>query len=84
MWSKKWYLKRNMSCDTRLLKELLKTDNAIVVPTRKLRKTRGSLSELRSSLCESGLEKDSSEACAIACQKLRSLLSFSVRCDVTQ
>jgi hypothetical protein len=26
MWSKKWYLKRNISCDGRLLNELLKTD----------------------------------------------------------
>jgi hypothetical protein len=26
MWSKKWYLKRNISCDTPLLNELLETD----------------------------------------------------------
>jgi hypothetical protein len=26
MWSKKWYLKRNISCDAHLLNELLKTD----------------------------------------------------------
>ena len=26
MWSKKWYLKRNISCDVHLLNELLKTD----------------------------------------------------------
>ena len=26
MWSKKWYLKRNISCDTNLLNELLETD----------------------------------------------------------
>jgi len=26
MWSKKWYLKRNISCDAHLLKELLETD----------------------------------------------------------
>jgi hypothetical protein len=26
MWSKKWYLKRNMSCDAHLLNELLETD----------------------------------------------------------
>jgi hypothetical protein len=25
-WSKKWYLKRNMSCDTHLLNELPETD----------------------------------------------------------
>jgi len=26
MWSKKWYLKRNVSCDADLLNELLETD----------------------------------------------------------
>jgi hypothetical protein len=26
MWSKKWYLKRNISCDALLLNELLETD----------------------------------------------------------
>ena len=26
MWSKKWYLKRNISCDTHLLNELPETD----------------------------------------------------------
>jgi len=26
MWSKKWYLKRNISCDADLLNELLETD----------------------------------------------------------
>ena len=36
MWSKKWYLKRNISSDARLLKELLETDvpsdDAILLP----------------------------------------------------
>jgi hypothetical protein len=27
MWSKKWYLKRNISCDAHLLNELLETDD---------------------------------------------------------
>ena len=35
MWSKKWYLKRNISCDAHVLNELLETDvpreDAIVV-----------------------------------------------------
>jgi hypothetical protein len=31
MWSKKWYLKRNISCDDHQLNELLETDDAIVV-----------------------------------------------------
>jgi hypothetical protein len=26
MWSKEWYLKRNISCDAQLLNELLETD----------------------------------------------------------
>ena len=52
MWSKKWYLKRNISCDAHLLNELLETDvedyiyiyiyiyicDAIVVSAGKLRK----------------------------------------------
>ena len=72
MWSKKWYLKRNISCDAHLLNELLETDvpsdEAIVVSAGKLRKLWGSLSELRSSLCLKDEWKDSSEACAIVCQ----------------
>jgi hypothetical protein len=38
MWSKKWYLKTNISCDVHLLNELLETDDAIVVSAGKLRK----------------------------------------------
>ena len=61
MWSKKWYLKRNISCDADLLNELLETDvpwdDAIVVPAGKLRKLWGSPSELRSSVCERPLER---------------------------
>jgi hypothetical protein len=53
MWSKKWYMKRNISCDAHLLNELLETDvpgdYAIVVSAGKLRKLWDSLSELRSS-----------------------------------
>jgi len=61
MWSKKWYLKRNISCVIHLLNELLETDvpwdDAIVVSASKLRKLWDSLSELRSSLCERRLER---------------------------
>jgi hypothetical protein len=61
MWSTKWYLKRNLSCDVYLLNELLETDvprdDAIVVSPSKLRKLRDSLSELRSSVCEGRLER---------------------------
>ena len=56
IWTKKWYLKRNISCDAHLLNELLETDvpwdDAIVVSAGKLRKLWDSLSELRSSVCE--------------------------------
>jgi hypothetical protein len=61
MWSKKWYLKRNISRDAHLLNELLETvvpwDDAIVVSAGRRRKPWDSLSELRSSLCERRLER---------------------------
>jgi hypothetical protein len=61
MCSKKWYLKRNISCDVHLLNDLLETDvpldDAIVVSAGKLRKLWDSLSELRSSVCERRLER---------------------------
>jgi hypothetical protein len=61
MWSKKWYLKRNISCDAHLLNELLETDvpwdDAIVLSADKLSKLWDFLSELRSSLCERRLER---------------------------
>jgi len=61
MWSKKWYLKRNISCDAHLLNELIETDvpldDASVVSAGKLRKLWDSLSDLRSSVCERRLEK---------------------------
>ena len=72
MWSKKWYLKRNISCDVHQLNELLETDvpwdDVIVVSESKLGKLWDSLSELRSSVEWKTTRKDSSEACAIACQ----------------
>ena len=61
MCSKKWYLKRNISCNSHLLNELLGMDvpwdDAIVVSAGKLRKLWDPLSELRSSLCERRLER---------------------------
>jgi hypothetical protein len=51
-WSKKCYLKRNISCDAHLLNELLETDDAIVMSAGKLREVWDSLSELRSYLCK--------------------------------
>jgi len=59
--SKKWYLKRNISCDVHLLNELLETDvpwdDAIVVSAGKLGKVWDYMSELRSSLCERRLDR---------------------------
>ena len=61
MCSKKWYLKRNISCDVHLLNGLVETDvpwdDAIVVSAGKLRKLWDSLSELHSSVSERRLEK---------------------------
>jgi hypothetical protein len=68
MWSKKWYLKGNISCDAHLLNELLETDvedyiNYLRMNGQtfnmllKLRKLWDSLSELRSSLCERRMER---------------------------
>jgi len=61
MCSKKWYLKRNISCNVHPLNELLETDvpgdDAIVVSAGKLRKLWDSICELRSSVCEIRLER---------------------------
>jgi hypothetical protein len=72
LWRKKWYLKRNISCDVHLLNELLESDvpwdDAVVVSAGKLRKLWNSLSELRSSLCEIRLERTALRAALFACQ----------------
>ena len=61
MWSKEWYLKRNISRDALLLNELLETDVEddinYLVSAGKMRKLWDSLSELQSSLCERRLER---------------------------
>jgi len=57
MWSKKWYLKRNISCRSHLLNELLESDDTIVVTACKLKKLWDSLSELCGSVCERRLER---------------------------
>jgi len=61
IWSNKWHLKRNISCDAHQLNELLETDvtwdDTIVVSAGKLRNLWDSLSELRSSPRERRLEK---------------------------
>ena len=61
MWSKKWYLKRNISCVAHLQNELLETDvpwgDATVVSAAKLRKLWDFVSELNSSVYERRLER---------------------------
>jgi len=64
MWSKKWHLKRNISCDAHLLNELLETYIEVYV-------NRGNCGIPRVNctvLCVEDDWKFSSEACAIACQ----------------
>jgi hypothetical protein len=72
MWSKKWYLKRNISWDGHLLNELLETDvpwdDAIVVSADKLRELMGFSEWTAKFSVWKTAGKDSSEACAIACQ----------------
>ena len=80
MWSKQWYLKRNISCDVHLHNELLETDvpwdDAIVVSAGKLRKLWDSLSELRSCLCVKDDWKGQYWGLRYCLSKLRSLLRF--------
>jgi len=72
MWSKKWYLKRNISCDAHLLYELLETDVALRWWHRGVgRWTEETvwLPELTAQFCLwKTTGKDNSEAYAIACQ----------------
>jgi len=72
MWGKKWYLKRNISCDPHLLNELLETDvhwdDTIVVSAGKLWKLWDSLSELHSSVCERRLERTVLRPALLPCQ----------------
>ena len=88
MWSKKWYMKINISFNAYLLNELLETDvpwdDAVMVSAGKLRKLWDTLCEQHSSLCERWLWKGQFWGLCYCLSKLRGLLSFSVRYDVTQ
>jgi hypothetical protein len=71
MWSKKWYLERNISCDVHLLNGLLETDvpwdDAVVVWAGKLRKL--GFPDLNCTVTVWKMTRKSiSEACAIVCQ----------------
>jgi hypothetical protein len=90
MWSKKWYLRRNISCDVHLLNELLETDveveyleDIIVVSAGKLGKLWDSLSELRSSVCERRVERTVLRPALLPINTAY-FNSFSVRFDITQ
>ena len=81
MWSKKWYLRRNISCDGRL--SFIRFGRlsalrwcAIVVSAGKLRKLWDSRSELRSSVCVKDDWKEQIWGLRYCLSKLRSLLSF--------
>jgi len=63
-------------CWMNYLETDVSSDDAIVVSAGKLREIWDSLSELRSSVCER-TEKNSSEACAIACQNCAVYWVFS-------
>jgi len=85
--SKKWYLKRNISCGAHPLNELLETDvpldDAIVVSAGKLRKLWDSLNELQSPVCERRLERAILRP-ALLPFKTAQFTQFSVRYDFTQ
>jgi len=87
MWSKKWYLKRNISCDAHLLNELLEMDlpwdDAIVVSAGKVKKLWDSLIELRIYLYKRWLERTVLRP-ALLPVKTAQFTQFSVRYDVTQ
>jgi hypothetical protein len=53
IWSEKWYLKRNISCNAYLLNSLHETNES----AGKLRKLWDSMRELSSSVCEIRLER---------------------------
>jgi len=72
MWSKKWYLKINLSCDVHLLNELLESDVALRWCHRGVgRYTEETVGfhEWTAQFCVwKATGKDSSEACVIVCQ----------------
>jgi hypothetical protein len=88
IWSKKRYLKGNISCDGRLsiihFGRLAALSDVIVVSAGKLKKKLwDSLSELRSSLCERRLERTVLRPALLPVKTVQ-FTQFSVRFDVTQ
>ena len=70
MWSKKWYLKRNVSCDAHLLNELLEGDVEDELSLcRQVNWGNCGIPEWTAHFCVwKTTGKDSSGACAIVCQ----------------
>jgi len=88
MWSKKWYLKRNISCDVHLLNGLLETDvpwdDAIVVVGQVNFENCG-ISRVNCTVLRVKYDwKERFRGLRYCQSKLRSLLGFSDRYDVTQ
>jgi hypothetical protein len=87
MWSEKWYLKRNIPWDAHLLNVLPETDvpwdDAIVVSAGKLRKLWDSWVNC-AFLCVQDDWKGQFSGLHYCLSKVSSLLSFSVRYNVTQ
>jgi hypothetical protein len=82
MWSKKWYLKRGISCDCSSAEWFARNgDDASVVSGGKMRNLWDPVSDLRSFLCEKRLERTVLRY-ALCLSKLRSLLSY-FKYDVT-
>jgi hypothetical protein len=83
MWSKKWYLKMNISCDAHLLEVwVVFWDDAIVISACELRKLCDSLSQPRNSLCGRRLERTVLRP-ALLPVKTAQFTEFYVRYDVT-
>ena len=86
MFSKKWYLKRNISWDAHLLNELLVTDCLEMMPSwcRQVNWGNCGIPWVNCAvLCVKGDWKGQFWGLRYCLSKLHSLLSFSVRYDVT-
>jgi hypothetical protein len=87
MWSKKLYLKRSISCDGHLLNELLRVECLEMMPLWCQQVNRGNCGipwVNCTVLCVKDDWKGQFWGLCYCLSKLRSLLSFSVRYDITQ
>jgi hypothetical protein len=87
MWSKKWYLKKNISCDVHLLNELLETECFEMMPSwcRQVDWGDCGIPWVNCAvICVKCDWKEQFWGLRYCMSKPRSLLSFSVRYDATQ